>query len=236
MRNRLVIAGAAVAAAAALVGAGAYVYFFSGLRSSPSPLALSAATPSGTPSTGTLAGKWTVAGGSVAGYRVNEVFVGTTSNHEAVARTSSVSGRLTVSGDSSGYQVNAITITAVLTDLHSVDSVAGRDVSQRDGFVARSMNLQQYPNATFTASSATVTPTTTGQPVQISLPGTLTIRGVTKNVTANIQAQQNGTKVEVSGKVAIDMTDYGVAPPSVPFTAVDSKVTIEFDIFLTKTG
>lgn len=236
MRNRLIIAGAAVAAVVALAGAGAYVYFFSGLRSSPSPLALSATSPSATASTGTLAGKWTVTSGSVAGYRVNEVFVGTTSNHEAVARTSSVSGSLTVGGDSSGYQVNAITITAVLTDLHSVDSVVGRDVSQRDGFVARSMNLQQFPNATFTASSATVTPPTTGQPVNISLPGTLTIHGVTKNVTASIQAQQNGARVEVSGKVAIDMTDYGVTPPSVPFTTVDSKVTIEFDIFLTKSA
>jgi hypothetical protein len=30
------------------------------------------------------------------------------------------------------------------------------------------------------------------------------------------------------------MTDFGVSPPSVPFTTVDSQVTIEFDIFLAK--
>jgi hypothetical protein len=30
------------------------------------------------------------------------------------------------------------------------------------------------------------------------------------------------------------MTDYGVSPPSVPFTTVDPQVTIEFQIFLTK--
>ena len=240
MRNRLIIAGAALVAALALAGGGAYVYFFSGLRSSPSALGLSASpspAASGSPgSSGALAGKWTVTTGSVAGYRVKELFVGQTSKHDAVARTSTVSGSLTVSGDSSGYQVNMITITAVLTDLHSVDSVAGRDVSQRDGFVARQMNLQQFPNATFTASSVTVTPAASGQPVDISLPGKMTIHGVTKDVTATAKAQLTGNQVEVAGSIVTDMTDYGVSPPSVPFTTVDSQVTIEFDIFLAKTG
>jgi polyisoprenoid-binding protein YceI len=96
------------------------------------------------------------------------------------------------------------------------------------------MNLQQFANATFIGSSVTVAASTPGQPVDISLPGTLTIHGVTKNVTATAKAQQNGGKVEVAGSVAIDMTDYGVTPPSVPFTTVDSQVTIEFDFFLTK--
>jgi polyisoprenoid-binding protein YceI len=236
MRNRLIVAGAACVAVVALAGGGAYIYFFSGLRSSPNRLELSTATPSAAATTASLAGNWTVTTGSVAGYRVNELFVGQTSKHAAVARTSTVNGSLNVSGDSSGYRVNAITITAVLRNLHSVDSVAGRDVSQRDGFVARQMNLQQYPNATFVASSVTVPATTAGQPVDISLPGMLTIHGVTKNVTATAKAQQTGSKVEVAGSVAIDMTDYGVTPPSVPFTTVDSQVTIEFDIFLTKSA
>src|SRR5207245_10766025 len=89
MRNRLIIAGAAIVAVVTLAGGGAYVYFFSGLRSSPSALGLSA-TPSsaasGSPiTTGSLAGSWTVSTGSVAGYRVKELFVGQTSKHEAVA-------------------------------------------------------------------------------------------------------------------------------------------------------
>ena len=124
MRKRLIIAGAAVAAVVVLAGTGAYVYFFSGLRSSPSALGLSATTPSAAASNGTLAGRWMVTSGSVAGYRVNELFVGQTSKHAAVARTSTVNGSLTVSGDSSGYQVNAITITAVLTRLGSRPSSA----------------------------------------------------------------------------------------------------------------
>ena len=238
MKPRFLIAGAVVIAVIALVGAGAYVYFFSGLRSSPAALGL--ATPSAqvssTPSdsaTGTLAGSWTVTTGSIAGYRVKELFVGESSKHEAVARTSSVSGSLTVAGDASAYQVSAITITAVLTGLHSVDTVAGRDVSQRDGYVSRQMNLQQFPNATFTASSISVAGGTSG-PVDVSLPGKLTIHGATKDVTATAKAQLSGGKVEVAGSVSIVMTDYGITPPSVPFTTVDPQVTIEFDVFLTR--
>jgi polyisoprenoid-binding protein YceI len=242
MKGRLLILGLAGVAVLALAGGGAYVYFFSGLRSSPGALGLSATpspTASGSPtagSSGSLNGNWTVTTGSVAGYRVKELFVGETSKHDAVARTSTVSGSLAITGDSSPYQANTITFTAVLTDLHSVDSVAGRNVSQRDGYVARQMSLQQFPNATFTATSASVVAADTSQPVIVSVPGKLTIHGVTKDVTATAKAQLAGTKIEIAGSVSILMTDYGVSPPSVPFTTVDPQVTIEFDIFLTRSA
>lgn len=242
MRNRLIVAVAACVAVVVLAGGGAYVYFFSGLRSSPSALGLSS-TPSpaatGTPTSttaGSIAGTWKITTGSLAGYRVKELFVGETSKHEAVARTSTVSGGLLVSGDSSGYQVTGITFTAALTDLHSVDSVAGRDVTQRDSFVSRQMDLQQFPDATFTASSASVPATSTSGPVDASAAGKLTIHGVTKDVTATAKAQLTGDKIEIAGNLSINMTDYGVSPPSVPFTTVDSQVTIEFQLFLTKTA
>jgi polyisoprenoid-binding protein YceI len=240
MRNRLLIAAIAIFAAVALAGGGAYVYFFSGLRATPSTLGLST-TPNASSSTASssagLAGGWKVTTGSLVGYRVKELFAGTTSKHEAVARTSAVSGSMTVSGDAtSGYQVSAITVTAVLTDLHSVDSVAGRDVTQRDSFVSRSMDMQQFPDATFTAASASVPGPVTSQVVDVSIPGRLTIHGVSKDVTATAKAQLVGGKIEIAGTIAIDMTDYGVSPPSVPFTTVDTQVTIEFQIFMTNAG
>jgi hypothetical protein len=56
---------------------------------------------------------------------VQELFAGQSSKHEAVARTSQVSGGITATGDAtSGYQISAITITANLGALHSVDQVA----------------------------------------------------------------------------------------------------------------
>jgi polyisoprenoid-binding protein YceI len=236
MRRKLLLSGAAALVAIGLAGAGGYIYFFSSLRSSPPSLALSASptTGSATASTG-LAGTWTVTTASVARYRVKELFVGETAKHDAVAQTSSVTGTLTVSGDSSGYQASGITVTADLSSLHSIDTVAGRNVSQRDGIVSRQLDVQQFPTAKFTATSASVPASVTSGKADITVPGTLTIHGVTKNVTVTGQAQVVGDKIEVAGSVAINMADYGVSPPQVPFTAVDPTATIEFDLFLTKT-
>ena len=229
---------AAALIAVTLVAGGAYLYYFSGLRTSPPELGLSAtpsATPaSASPSTTGLTGTWTVTSGSIAGYRVKELFVGQTSKHEAVARTSTVSGSLTVIGDSGGYQVSDVTITVGLADLQSKDQVAGRDVSQRDGVVSRQLSVQQFPTATFTVVSASVPAGVTSGQVDVTASGKLTIHGVTKDVTVKAKAQMDGDKVEIAGSTSIDMTDYGVSPPQVPFVTVDSATTIELDIFIIK--
>jgi polyisoprenoid-binding protein YceI len=229
-----------------LAGGAAYLYYFSGLRSAPAQLGLSA-TPQATPtattspvatptSSASLTGSWTVTSGSVAGYRIKELFVGQVSKHEAVARTSTVTGGLTASGDANGYSVSALTFTADLSSLHSVDSVAGRDVTQRDGVVNRQLDVQQFPTASFTATTASVPPAITSGPVDVTVTGKLTIHGVTKDVTIKARAQLVGGKAEIAGSVSITMTDYGVSPPQVPFVTVDPTLLIEFDIFLTRAG
>ena len=240
MRTRLLVIAAAALAVVALAGGAGYVYYFSGLRTSPGQLGLSA-TPTATsaatatPATvASLTGSWTVASGSIAGYRVKELFVGQASKHEAVARTSTVSGGLTVSGDSNGYQVSAVTFTAGLADLHSVDSVAGRNVTQRDGVVSRQLDVQQFPTATLAVASASVPGGISSQQVDVTADAKLTIHGVTKDVTVKGKAQLAGSRVEIAGSISIVMTDYGVTPPPAPFVTVDSTVLIEFDIFLTK--
>jgi polyisoprenoid-binding protein YceI len=236
VRRNLVLAAAAATVAIVLVAVGGYVYFFSNLRSSPASLALSASpTASTATSLTSLAGTWTVSTGSQARYRVKELFVGETAKHDAVAQTSSVTGTMTVTGDATGYQVSAITVAADVTSLHSIDTVAGRNVSQRDGIVSRQLEVQQFPKATFTATSASVPGAVATAPVDVTVPGKLTIHGVTKDVTATAKAQVVGDKIEIAGSAAINMTEYGVSPPQVPFTTVDPTATVEFDLFLTRT-
>jgi polyisoprenoid-binding protein YceI len=235
MKRNLILAAAAALAVIALAGVATYAYFFSGLRTSPARLGLSSPAASSSPTAVTgLAASWKVTTGSVAGYRVQELFAGETSKHLAVARTPNVTGGLTVSGDSSGYLVSGINLTADLTSLQSVDQVAGRNVSQRDGIVSRQLETQQIPYATFTASSASVPGNVTSMPADVTLLGKLTIHGVTKDVTATAHAQVLGDKIEIAGTVTINMADYGVSPPRVPFVTVDSTATIEFDVFLTR--
>lgn len=237
MKRNLIIAASAGVAVLALIGAGGYIYFFSSLRTSPAALALSAspsASASSTSSTPGLAGKWGIGTSSLVGYRVQELFAGASSKHLAVARTSDVSGGLTVAGDATGYQVSGITLTANLTSLHSVDQVAGRDVSQRDGVVTRQLAVLQFPNAMFTATSVSVPGTVTSAQVDVTAPGKLTIHGVTRDVTITGKAQVVGDKLEIAGTLTINMTDYGVSPPLAPFVTVDPTATIEFDVFLTR--
>src|SRR5579872_7166819 len=86
VKRRLTIGAAAALVAVVLVGVGGYLYFFSNLRSSPPRLALSASpSVSSAPALTDLAGSWTVTTGSLARYRVKELFVGQTAKHDAVA-------------------------------------------------------------------------------------------------------------------------------------------------------
>jgi len=231
--RRLLIPGIALAALLVLGAAGAYVYFFSGLRSSPANLALSSPTPSATATS--VAGTWQVASGSLAGYRVKEQFAGQASSHEAVARTNDVTGQVTITQTGSSYQLTSGTVTVRLATLASVDQVAGYNVSNRDRIVQRSLDVSQYSTATFQADPASLpSGTNSGQDQSTMLTGKLTIHGVTKTVTASIQGRANGNTAQLAGSVPIVMTDYGVTPPSVPFTVVQPDAVLEFQLNLTK--
>src|SRR5438067_1033509 len=97
-----------------------------------------------------------------------------------------------------------------------------------------SLSVMGSCSASLTATSVSVAPTGTGSKVSLQIAGNLSMHGVTKPVTATAQAQLTGDKLEIAGSVVADMSEFGVSPPHVPFVAVDSQVTIEFDVFLVK--
>ena len=233
MSRRLWIPITAVAALAVLGSAGAYVYFFSGLRTSPPSLAL--ASPSASPSNAASAsaGTWQIASGSVVGYRVKEQFVGQTSSHEAVARTGDVTGQVTIGQSGTSYQMTSANVTVQLANLASVDQVAGYNVTNRDRIVQRSLSVSSFPTAVFEAQSVTLPAgAETGQTVTVSVPGKLTVHGVTKDVTATLQLSVSGSTAQIAGSIPTNMTDYGISPPNVGFTTVQQEVTIEFQLNL----
>jgi polyisoprenoid-binding protein YceI len=240
MTRKLWLPIAAAAALALLGGVGAYVYFFSGLRTAPPALAL--ASPSASPSTDATptattggAGTWTVASGSLAGYRVTEQFAGQSSTHQAVARTSNVSGQVTITQSGDAYQMSAATITVQLSNLASVDSVAGYNVTNRDRIVQESLDVGSFPTAVFEAQSVSLpAAVTTGQTVTVSVPGKLTVHGVTKDVTATLQLRVSGGTAQIAGSISTSMTDFGISPPRAPFVTVQPPVTIEVSLNLSK--
>jgi polyisoprenoid-binding protein YceI len=244
MLKRPIIIAAGLVTVVLLAGlGGAYAYFFSGLRTTPKPLTLSSkatstpaasATTSGASGT-TLAGSWTVASGSLAGYRVQEQFAGQSSSHEAVARTSSVSGGLTVQQSSSGLQASSIKFTAQLANLKSVDQVAGFDVSRRDSIVSQTLSVSQYPDATFQAQSVALPASAaSGGTASLTIPGQLTIHGVTKSVQVTVQLKVSGSQAQAVGSTTFQMSDFGISPPQFSITTVQPKVTLEFQLDLVR--
>src|SRR2546425_8869387 len=206
--RRLWIPIVAVAVLALLGSAGAYAYFFSGLRTSPPSLAL--AFPSASPATGASvnAGAWQIATGSVVGYRVKEQFVGQTSSHEAVARTGDVTGQVTIAQTGSSYQMTSAKITVQLSGLASVDSVAGYNVTNRDRIVQRSLDVSSFPTAVFEAQSVALPAGAgTGGTATGSGPRRATIPGRARTCTPTPQLRVTGGTAQSAGSLATHMTD-----------------------------
>jgi polyisoprenoid-binding protein YceI len=242
MSRKLLVPIVAVAALLVLGGGAVYTYFFSGLRTTPPALALASPSPArsspspATSSAGTTT--WTVGSDSLAGYRVKEQFVGQSSPHEAVARTGAVSGQVTITQSGTDYQLTGATISVQLSALASVDSVAGYNVTNRDRVVQRSLDVSSFPTAVFVADGGVTLPAgaASGQAVSMSVPGKLTIHGVTKEVTATLEMRVSGGTAQVAGTIATTMTDFGVSPPSIGFTTVQPAVTIEVSLNLNRSA
>jgi polyisoprenoid-binding protein YceI len=213
-----------------LAGAAGAASLLLGKHSAPPQLALSnSATPGATSS---LAGKWTVGPGSQVGYRAKEQFINQPSETEAVARTSKVTGSMVVSVVGGTVKISKMKFTVDLASLVSQDKYATYQVYQRDFFV-RSIYLQtdQFPTAVFTSDGASFSEPASGA-ASVDVAGRLTAHGVSKDVTAHVQAQAAGGQAEAAGSIAIDMRDFAIAPPDISFTHAEPLVTIEYDLKL----
>ena len=229
---------AAVAAVVVLAVGGTYVYihFIEGPAPAPFSLKSAATAPSATQSsqasgteptttTSSLAGRWLVAAGSQAGYRVKEVLLG--QNNIAVGRTSHVTGDLTIKGST----VTAATFTVQMATIHS-------DQSQRDAqFDGRIMNVSTYPTGTFTLTRPiSLAPVPAAGAIKTyPATGKLTLHGHTRQVTFALKAERTGGKIEVTGSIPVTFADYGIGNPSFgTFVTTQNHGVLEFLIDVAK--
>ena len=236
--NRRTLIAAIIAGGLTLGAAAVGVAYFAGFAgSSPQKLALSSPTPtpSGSPTATASAGTgtWTVTSGSQAGYRVREQLASLPAPSDAVGRTSSITGSVTVTQSGSSYTVAAASLTVNVNTLTS-------DRPMRDQRI-RQMGLEsnRYPTATFVLTTPIDLPAgaTGGQIVNLSATGQLTIHGVTKTVTIPIQARLSGTQIELAGSITFPFGEFGMTPPSIGgFVSVQDNATMEFDIKLAQQG
>lgn len=216
------------------VGVGvAYFVVFAG--SSPQRLSLSSPTPttSASPSAGAGAGTWTVTSGSQAGYRVREQLASLPAPSDAVGRTSSITGSVTITQSGGGYRVTAASLTVNVNTLTSDRSMRDQRLHQMG------LESDRYPTATFVLTTPIALPVdaTGGQIINVSAIGQLTIHGVMQTVTIPIQARLNGSQIELAGSISFPFSEFGMTPPSIGgFVTVQDNATMEFDLKLARQG
>jgi hypothetical protein len=239
IRRPKTIRGALLAAAAvvAVVAVGGFllVYFVLFPTSSPKAFTLTTQTQ-GTQRQGTtggagisLAARWTIGAGSVAGYRVREKLAFLPAKSDAVGRTSAIRGATSLTGPDSALTVESAAFSADVTKLTS-------DRSMRDQRI-HTIGLQsdQFPKASFTLARAIKLPANAagGGIVSVSATGALMIHGTSKSVTIPLQIRLSSSKIEIVGSLTFPWADFNMTPPSVGgFVNVEDKATMEFDLHL----
>lgn len=236
-RSRLLIIVAAIVVA---IGIGGFIVYDQILRGdNAAALALpGASTAPGTSAAptasfdGVVAGTWSVASGSQAGYRVREQLANLPAQSDAVGRTSAVTGSITI--ETSGT-TTSLTAASVSVDTTSITS----DKSQRDGRLrAEGLQTDSFPTATFKLTKAVEVPAAAmaGTATDITLTGDLTLHGVTKSVDIPAKVQLAGGTVEVAGSISFPLSDYSIVAPNLGgiIVSIADTGTLEFLVNFTK--
>jgi polyisoprenoid-binding protein YceI len=163
--------------------------------------------------------------GSEAKYVVREKLARLPSSSNAVGTTNAITGDLflTTEGLASGQP------TSFTVDL----SKLATDESLRDNYVRNNvLQTRTYSNATFVASSITGFPASyvEGQEASMTLGGTLTIHGVSKQVDWTVKARRSGATLTGIADIDFNMSEFGIKPPEVPVAKAEDGVHLQITI------
>jgi polyisoprenoid-binding protein YceI len=247
-RSRLIIAAAAVLVAIAVGGFVVYDQVLRGDSAAALTLPTASAAPAGSTATrtsgapaasagssataGDVAGTWTVAADSVAGYRVREQLANLPAESDAVGRTDKVTGSITVETSGSATILTAASLSVDMTSLAS-------DKAMRDNRLRREgLETDAFPTATFTLTAPVEVPAAalTGTTSDITLTGDLTVHGVTKSVQIPAKAQLVNGTIQVAGSLTFPLTDYSIVAPNIGgfVVSIADDGTLEFLVKFSK--
>jgi polyisoprenoid-binding protein YceI len=175
-------------------------------------------------SNGAIDGTWTVGPGSIAGYRVEEILFGQSS--EAAGRTESITGTVTITSTT----IDAAAFTVDLT------TVASDDDRRDNQFHGRIMETATFPTATFELAESIALASVPADLDEITVPasGQLTLHGVTRTVAVDLLARRNGDAIEVNGTIPIAFSDFEIDNPSGGPAQVGDNGEIEFLLVLNR--
>jgi polyisoprenoid-binding protein YceI len=128
-----------------------------------------------------------------------------------------------------GHRLQSLGFSLAFTSLKS-------DHTSMDDRTYKAVNASKYPDIIYKLTSAEVTPGDKGSYL-IKTKGTLTIAGVTQPVTMDVTAVANADNtITCSGSKKIQLTDYGIKPPTFMLGAmkVYNDLTIQFNLIYKK--
>ena len=167
-------------------------------------------------------GVYTVAGGSTAGYRVDEVLNG--ADVTVAGTTDQVTGSVEV-------EAGALTSADVTVDVASIATDNGR----RDAYFRENiMDVATHPTATFAVREPVELPELSGAPVTVPVAGELTVVGQTRPVQVDFSVVRTPQGVDVSGAIPVTFTDFGIEPPNLGFVRVADQGAVEFLLHLVR--
>src|SRR5579875_3422749 len=173
---------------------------------------------------GPVNGTWSVAGGSLAEYRVQEILFG--QHHTAVGSTHHVTGSVTITGAT-------VTAAHFVVDMATVKSnAAGRNVMWNDHI----MDTAAYPHADFTLTQPIDLDRVPapGHIVSVAAVGQLTLRGQTHTVSFPLHAERRGGQLLVQGNLSIRFAEWGIPNPSFTVAQVGDHGTIALLLHFSK--
>lgn len=166
--------------------------------------------------------------GNEARYRIREQLVGVDLPNDAVGATGQVSGGLAF--DASGKLVPASSKFVVNV------STLKSDKDRRDGYVRnRILETSQFPTVelTPTAISGLTLPMPTSGTRTFQVVGNLTVHGVTKPTTWNVNATFDKGQVTGTAATSFLFSDFGLNQPRVPVVlSVADSIKLEYTFAL----
>lgn len=223
-----------------VVVGGAALWWFVLRDDPPAEFTVDSGTDTSQTTTGTtpasLDGTWTVqdGGDTAAGFRITETFANGLADHVAVGRSPDVTGSITIDGT----QVTKGDFTVDLTGLTFSDTPGGLSVANRaNAMRSRGLETSTFPDATFELTQPIDfgTAPTSGETVTAKATGDLTIHGVTKEVTFEVEAKVVGDTIRVAtaDPVPVALADYDIeAPTGGPVAEIDDTGSFEFLVVL----
>ena len=219
-RNALRLALIGIVLLVVVAVGGTWLYINVIKEEAPAPLAAPSPTAQGAPGTvdtSSFAGTWTIAEGSVARYRVEEILLGQRST--AVGTTTAVEGSLTVAG--STLQSGELSV-----DMTTVTSPESRRDNQ---FRTRIMETDRYPTASFKITKPVELAAGQGQQA-VEITGDLTLHGTTRSITFTATTTVVGPNVNVTGSIPVMFADYNIGNPSGGPAQTEDDGILEFSL------